>query len=147
MQAHTDNGPIFSPPWSPARPIIKAQVAEEQELGIIVLTLQARDPMTGLLISHFELVEPRQPEVAFHPEPAAETPLESLFDDIVIDSIFRERTGEVASSVETSVDTALSFIKLDTLTGEISFKKRADYEEMINHVKHCLRRLLSLTLA
>lgn len=40
VQAHTDNGPIFSPPWSPAHPIIRAEVVEEQKAGIIFLTLQ-----------------------------------------------------------------------------------------------------------
>ncbi len=40
VQAHTDNGPIFSPPWSPAHPIIRAEVVEEQDPGIIFLTLQ-----------------------------------------------------------------------------------------------------------
>ena len=40
VQAHTDNGPIFSPPWSPAHPIIRAEVAEEQDPGILFLTLQ-----------------------------------------------------------------------------------------------------------
>lgn len=53
VQAHTDNGPIFSPPWSPAHPIIRAEVVEEQDPGIIFLTLQVEYSVAVILLQCF----------------------------------------------------------------------------------------------
>ena len=138
MQAHTDNGPIFSPPWSPARPVIKVGVAEELEVpGSIVLTLQAHDPQTGLLISHFELVRPpKPPSTPFFPpeaQPPEGTASTSLFDGLRLETLPLPSPGTGTASAEDPND-VLSFIELNTLTGEISFKKRVDYEQLTNKV-------------
>lgn len=135
VQAHTDNGPIFSPPWSPAHPIIRAEVAEEQEAGIIVLTLQAHDPLSGLLISNFQLVEEPRKETTTKPPPDSESTLESLFDQIRLTEDGAEIVNETESSQVASSESDInSLIELNKLTGEISFKKQIDYEELINKV-------------
>ncbi|KAI9558883.1 hypothetical protein GHT06_015672 [Daphnia sinensis] len=131
VQAHTDNGPIFSPPWSPAHPIIRAEVVEEQDPGIIFLTLQAHDPVTGLLISHFELVDEQKPisEALTSKQPDSGTSLESLFDQIR----FTNDTESVNDTAKSILDPDISsLIELNKLTGELTFKRRIDYEELVN---------------
>ena len=135
VQAHTDNGPIFSPPWSPAHPIIRAEIPEEQESGIIVMTLQAHDPLSGLLISNFLLVEEPKQEVTTKPPPDPEATLESLFDQIRLTEDGLEAGNQTeASQTVTSENDISSLIELNKLTGEISFKKQIDYEELVNKV-------------
>jgi hypothetical protein len=104
-------------------------VVEELPPETIILTLQAHDPLTGLLISHFELVKDPKPIAPFVGNPQAEA-LTSLFEDIRIDSL---QPDQINSTAEDPND-VLSFIELNSLTGEISFRRRVDYEELTNKV-------------
>lgn len=47
VQAFSDQNPIFAPPWTPARPQLEVKVKEEQELGSVVFSVTAKDPVTG----------------------------------------------------------------------------------------------------
>ena len=104
-------------------------VVEELPPETIILTLQAHDPLTGLLISHFELVKEPKLIAPFVSDPQAEA-LTSLFEDIRIDSL---QPDQINSTAEDPND-VLSFIELNRLTGEISFRRRVDYEELTNKV-------------
>ena len=104
-------------------------VAEVTPPETIILTLQAHDPLTGLLISHFELVKEPKPIVPFVSDPQAEA-LTSLFEDIRIDSLQPDQINSTAEDP----NEVLSFIELNRLTGEISFRRRGDYEELTNKV-------------
>ena len=104
-------------------------VAEVTPPETIILTLQAHDPLTGLLISHFELVKEPKLIAPFVSDPQAEAST-SLFEDIRIDSL---QPDQINSTAEDPND-VLSFIELNSLTGEISFRRRVDYEELTNKV-------------
>ena len=123
VQAYTDDEPIFTPNWSRARPIIKVEVAEEQDPGALILSLKAHDPITGILINHYQLVS----EVSDASDERSD--LFSTQDVIVADS-------ESTSSFRDG-DAISSLIALNPETGEISFKKRVDYEELENKVVLC----------
>ena len=134
VQAHTDNGPIFSPPWSPAHPIIRAEVVEEQDPRNVFLRLEAYDPVRDPVpISHYELVEKTKPiiEATTRSPPDPGTPLESLFDQIR----FTNETDLAINATKEMHDPDIStLINLDVRTGELTFKRRVDYEELVNKV-------------
>jgi hypothetical protein len=64
--------------------------------------------------------------------PDSGTPLESLFDQIR----FNE-TDSTNDTMNSMLDPGISsLIELNKLTGELTFKRRIDYEELVNKVKH-----------
>lgn len=58
IQAYSDNNPVFlMSTWTPTNPVIKVAVVEEQPVGATLLTLTAKDPLKGKLITKFEEVK------------------------------------------------------------------------------------------
>ncbi|XP_068081067.1 cadherin-87A [Anabrus simplex] len=58
VQAYNDTNPLFTVGgWTPANPIIKVTVPEEQPIGTTLLMLSARDPTNGNTIKRFEEVK------------------------------------------------------------------------------------------
>ncbi|PNF39070.1 hypothetical protein B7P43_G04343 [Cryptotermes secundus] len=58
IQAYSDNNPVFlMSTWTPTNPVIKVAVVEEQPVGTTLLTLTAKDPLKGKLITQFEEVK------------------------------------------------------------------------------------------
>ena len=116
------------------------------DFELIHLIKKAHDPLTGLLISHFNLVNPMKAEAEVSgnrtdvPEVLS---LESLFDQVLPaaeEPVSAAGAGEAsnatsgASVAEVSEADVMSMIQLNSLTGEIVFKKVVDYEELINKV-------------
>jgi hypothetical protein len=63
--------------------------------------------------------------------PDSGTPLESLFDQIR----FNE-SDSMNDTMNAMLDPGISsLIELNKLTGELTFKRRIDYEELVNKVK------------
>lgn len=57
IQAYSDDNPTFTNfGWSPNNPIIRMSVPEEQPLGITLMTLSAKEPMTGYPVQRYELI-------------------------------------------------------------------------------------------
>lgn len=61
VQAFSDQNPIFAPPWTPARPQLEVTVKEEQELGSVVFSVTAKDPVTGQPVRRYEKVSGSDP--------------------------------------------------------------------------------------
>lgn len=98
--------------------------------------------MTGLLISHFELVDEQKPTIeAVTDKPSdSGTSLESLFDQIR----FTNDTESVNNTAKSMLDPDISsLIELNKLTGELTFKRRIDYEELVNKVQYKIRVLMT----
>lgn len=58
IQAYSDSNPVFTVSgWTPTNPIIKVTVPEEQPVGTTLLTLSAKDPLNGKLITKFKEVK------------------------------------------------------------------------------------------
>jgi hypothetical protein len=58
IQAYSNNNPVFlMSTWTPTNPVIKVAVVEEQPVGATLLTLTAKDPLNGKLITKFEEVK------------------------------------------------------------------------------------------
>lgn len=58
IQAYSNNNPVFlMSTWTPTNPVIKVVVVEEQPVGATLLTLTAKDPLNGKLITKFEEVK------------------------------------------------------------------------------------------
>ncbi len=76
--------------------------------------------------------EPKpEPEATTRSPPDPGTPLESLFDQIRITN----ETDLMNSTAMGMQDPDLSsLIELNKLTGELTFKRRIDYEELVNKV-------------
>lgn len=60
--------------------------------------------------------------------PDPETPLESLFDQI---RLANDSDSRNASLQDPDIS---SLVELNKLTGELTFKRRIDYEELVNKV-------------
>ncbi|XP_037778261.1 cadherin-23-like [Penaeus monodon] len=65
VQAFSDQNPIFAPPWTPARPQLEVKVKEEQELGSVVFSVTAKDPVTGQPVRRYEKVAGSDPADMF----------------------------------------------------------------------------------
>ena len=106
---------------------------------------KAHDPLTGLLISHFNLVDPVKPEAEMtgkKTEGSEVLSLQSLFDqELAPAGVASSESPDVlanatsqASVPEARQPDVMSMIELNSLTGEIVFKKVVDYEELTNKV-------------
>ena len=104
----------------------------KQKVVFLSSLFKAYDPLTGLLISNFQLVE--QPKLEATTKPTrpsdSEPSLGSLFVQI---SLVNDNSTSKVASAEMELEIS-SLIEHISLTGEISFKKSIDYEEMINKV-------------
>lgn len=63
--------------------------------------------------------------------PDPDTPLESLFDQIPLSDETESRNQTTNKTRDADIS---SLIELNKLTGELTFKKRIDYEELVNKV-------------
>lgn len=58
IQAYSSSNPVFlMSTWTPTNPVIKVAVVEEQPVGTTLLTLTAKDPLNGKLVSKFKEVK------------------------------------------------------------------------------------------
>lgn len=68
IQAYNNSNPVFTiSTWTPTNPVIKVAVREEQRLGATLMTLSAKDPLDGRIISKFEEVKGAQDFVSVDP--------------------------------------------------------------------------------
>ena len=102
-----------------------------------------------MLISHFNLVNAVEPEAEPSPnktEPAEVLSLESLFDQESLPADAVPAADESSNATSPTVvaegrqPDVMSMIELNSLTGEILFKKVVDYEELTNKVLSIGRR-------
>lgn len=82
-----------------------------------------------MLISRFELVEEPKPEPTTTSPPEQNSTLQSLFEQLegVNGTTLQNDTTPAPQKVD-----IMSLVDLNKLTGEITFKKRIDYEELSN---------------
>ena len=62
IQAYKADSPQFAQPWTPSEPTMTFEVDEQQPVGTVLFKLSARDPVTGLPITHFEKLPTSDPE-------------------------------------------------------------------------------------
>lgn len=61
VQAYDNKNPVFAPPWSMANPKIEITIAEEPPIELELITLIAKDPISGRNINNFVEVEGSDP--------------------------------------------------------------------------------------
>ncbi|KAG1683801.1 Cadherin-23 [Nymphon striatum] len=61
IQAYDNKNPVFAPPWTSSNPTIEITIAEEPAIESELLTLSAKDPVSGNEITNFEEIPGSDP--------------------------------------------------------------------------------------